>query len=149
MDLFDRAGLEIGAHEIALRAKVAVLEKAGLLGAEGEAKRTPLPEAVTAVAKQFAPEGEGRKTAGEPAAWTRASVAGEPDLEKAVFDGEPGALAGPVRSRIGWHVLVVEERRPAPAWDEVRDRVRDDLLRLAVRRFQMEIRVDENVVIAK
>lgn len=139
------------AHELVLRAKVAVLDRAGLLApsAPGEdaPKKAPLAESVTAVAKQFAGSDEERKTAGEPAAWTRGNVAGEPALEKAAFEGDPGQLVGPVRSRIGWHLLLVEERRPAPTWEEVRDRVRDDLLRLAIRRFQLEIRVDPEIVL--
>lgn len=137
------------AQELALRAKVEVLQRAGLLEGAGPSKKLPLADVVTAVAKEFTPEGEERTHAGEPVAWTRANVAGEPALEKAVFEGELGTLAGPVRSRVGWHLLLVEERRPAPAWDEVKERVREDLLRAAVRRFQLGLRMDENVVFAK
>jgi hypothetical protein len=135
------------ASDLALRAKVAILEKTGALA--GGAAKTPLPDAVTAVAKQFETDPDGKRQAGEPVAWTRENVAGEPALEAAVFDGELGRLAGPIRSQVGWHVFVVEERRPAPSWDEVKGQVREDLLRVAVRRFQLQLRADPNVVLAK
>lgn len=138
------------ANEIALRAKIAILEKAGQLpGASAEAKKVPLPDVVTAIAKDFVMEAEDRQKAGEPVAWTRAQVEGHEDLEKAVFSGEMGTLIGPIRSGNGYHVLVVEQLRPAPKFEECRETVRDDLIRVAVRRFQVSLRVDPEIVYAK
>lgn len=134
------------ASDLALRAKVQILEKAGLL--KGGDAPANLGDIVTQVAKQFETSAERRARAGEPVAWTRQNVAGETALEAAVFDGEIGRIAGPVRSNVGYHVLYVEERRPAPGWDEVKVQVREDLLRMAVRNFQLALRADGDVVLA-
>ncbi|MCG3135151.1 MAG: Chaperone SurA [Planctomycetes bacterium] len=136
------------AQDLALRAKVEILEKAGLLAGDGKAK-TPLTDLVTAVAKQFELDPERRAQAGEPQVWTRLNVEGQPSLEQGAFDGPVGTLQGPVRGTTGFHVFVVEERRPAPTFDECRESVRDDLVRLAVRRFQMELRADGQIQLAK
>ena len=136
------------AGDLALRAKVEILERTGMLPGVG-APKTPLADVVTAVAKQFEANTESRATAGEPVAWTRLNVANEPELEKAVFDGAIGALVGPIRSNVGYHVVYVEERRPAPPYDEVQTQIRDDLLRVAVRRFQLRIRSDPAIILPR
>jgi hypothetical protein len=136
------------AFEMSLRAKAAVLEASGGLGTAPAAGKKPLPEALTAVAKQFEEDKEKRTNAGEPVAWTHANLVGEEALKKAVFAGETGTLIGPIRSRVGYHLVVVEERRPAPTYDEVKDNVREDLLRVEMGRFQMAMRADPNVVFA-
>lgn len=140
------------ASDLALRAKVAILERAGLLkGAAdtGTPARMSLGDVVTAVAKEFEGDPERRQQAGEPVAWTRQNVASEASLEKAVFEGEIGQVVGPVRSNVGYHVLVIEERRPAPSFDEVKTQVREDLLRVAIRNFQLGIRAGPDIIIAK
>jgi parvulin-like peptidyl-prolyl isomerase len=136
------------ASDLALRAKVAILERSGALKDDGAAK-TPLADVVTAVAKQFEGDPAKRNTSGEPVAWTRQNVAGEAALEAAVFEGEIGKLLGPVRSNVGWHVILVEERRPAPSYDEVKVQVREDLLRVAIRRFQLQLRSDDEIILGK
>ncbi len=135
------------AFELTLRAKAAILEKTGALGTANSVK-APLPDAVTAVAKQFEEDPKARQAAGEPVAWTRANILGDDALAKAVFEGAEGTLIGPVRSRIGYHLVLVEERRPAPSFDEVKETVRDDLLRRAVSNFQLAMKADPEVVIA-
>jgi len=136
------------AFELALRAKAAVLEGTGLPGTPAEGRR-PLRDVVTAVAKQFEEDAEKRKAAGEPVAWTRVHLAGEEKLIDDVFKGETGKLLGPTRSRIGWHLVLVEERRPAPSFDEVKDAVRDELMRRETAKFQLEMKNDPGVVLAK
>jgi parvulin-like peptidyl-prolyl isomerase len=136
------------AFEVALRAKAAVLESSGGLGTTPQAGRKPLTDAVTAVAKQFEEDATKKSSAGEPIVWTHATIAGDDALTKAAFSGEVGTLLGPVKSRIGYHLLVVEERRPAPSYDEVKDNVREDLLRIEMSKFQMAMRADPNVVFA-
>lgn len=135
------------AFELALRAKAAILEKSGALGTRSDA-RVPLGDALTAVAKQFEEDPKARQAAGEPVAWTRANLLGDDALAKAVFESETGTLVGPVRSRVGYHLVLVEERRPAPSFDDVKDSVRDDLLRRAVSNFQLAMKADPDVVIA-
>jgi hypothetical protein len=135
------------AFELALRAKAAVLEGTGVAGTPAGGKR-PLRDVVTSVAKQFEADGEKRKTAGEPVAWTRVHLAGEEKLLDDVFKGETGKLLGPTKSRIGWHLVLVEERRPAPAFEEVKDAVRDELMRRETAKFQLEMQTDPGIVLA-
>src|SRR5262249_13035719 len=116
---------------------------------DAAARKNPMRDAVTSVAKQFEEDKERRASAGEPTVWTRVSTAGEEKLTKAVFEDEPGTLIGPIASRIGYHVIYVEERRPAPSFDEVQDRVREDLVREALVKFQVSLRIDPNVVVRK
>ena len=135
------------AFELVLRAKAAVIEGTGLPGTPAEGRK-PLRDVVTSVAKQFEEDAEKRKAAGEPVAWTRVTIAGEEKLTDDVFKGEMGKLLGPTRSRVGWHLVLVEERRPAPSFDEVKDTVREELLRRETAKFQLEIKTDPNVVVA-
>jgi hypothetical protein len=137
------------AKELALRAKAAVLESSGALpGASKEGKKS-LADAVTAVAKQFETDPEQKKLAGEAVAYTHVNLAGEKSLDEAFFGGPIGVLSGPVRASDGWHLFVVEERRPAPSFDEVKERVRQNLLRKEIERFRLATRNDPNVIIAK
>jgi parvulin-like peptidyl-prolyl isomerase len=137
------------AKELALRAKAAVLESSGALPGTPKEGRKTLPEAVTAVAKQFETDPEQRKFAGDAVAYTHVNLLGEKSLDEAFFNGPIGVLQGPVRTTGGWHVFVVEERRPAPPFEDVKDRVRQNLLRAAIDRFRLSTRGDPNVILAK
>ena len=55
-----------------------------------------------------------------------------PGFEAAAFEMPVGSYsATPVQTQFGWHVITVEDARkqPAPELDDVRDRLRQDLLR--------------------
>lgn len=134
------------AQDQAMRAKIEILERAAT-AKQGPAGTSPLGDIVASVAKRFEADEAARARAGEPVAWNRNDVAGETELERKVFEGELLQVLGPVRSKLGWHVLVVEERRPAPSFEEIRTQVRDELLRVAVRNFQLRIRSDGDVVL--
>jgi hypothetical protein len=133
--------------ELALRAKVAVLEASGQLPGRSGAKS--LADAVSGVAKQFEEDPDRRAQAGEPAAWSHVNLLGHDELDKAVFSCPLGTLQGPVRSPDGWHLFLVEERRPAPSFDEVKDVVREDLLRKAIVTFKLRMKSDPGVVLPK
>jgi hypothetical protein len=137
------------AKELALRAKAAVLESSGALPGSPKEGRKSLADAVTAVAKQFETDPEQRKLAGEAVAYTHVNLAGEKALDEAFFGGPLGVLQGPVRASDGWHLFVVEERRPAPSFDEVKEKVRQNLLRKSIERFRLQTRNDPNVVIRR
>jgi parvulin-like peptidyl-prolyl isomerase len=51
-----------------------------------------------------------------------------PDLDKAVFNAQSGAVLGPIETKSGWHILKVEARLPSevPAFESVKDRLRKD-----------------------
>jgi hypothetical protein len=137
------------AKETALRAKVAVLESAGRIPGREHAGAKPLPEAVTEVAKRVESDPQRKKDAGEPIVETHAMLSGYRALDEAVFKGELGALQGPIKEADGWYVVVVIERRPAPPFEDVQALVREELLRVELGRFQLAMRADPNVVLAK
>jgi parvulin-like peptidyl-prolyl isomerase len=51
-----------------------------------------------------------------------------PDLDKAVFNAEAGAIIGPIATKSGWHILKVESRLPSevPAFESVKEKLRKD-----------------------
>jgi parvulin-like peptidyl-prolyl isomerase len=51
-----------------------------------------------------------------------------PDLDKAVFNANTGAVIGPIETKSGWHIIKVEQRLPSevPAFESVKDRLRKD-----------------------
>lgn len=67
-----------------------------------------------------------------------------PELEQAAFALQPGGVSEPVKSRFGWHVVKVEERRKAAPRDfaEVADKLRERLYREEMER-QTQRYVDE------
>lgn len=123
------------AHERALRARIAIYDLAGKY--DPDKKGVPVADAVTQVAKQFESDEKRRATAGEPTAWTHGSVAGHPDLTAAAFEGETGEVQGPIRTDIGYYLVVVEERRPAPTYDEIRDLLREHVVRNRMNQFRL------------
>jgi parvulin-like peptidyl-prolyl isomerase len=71
-----------------------------------------------------------------------------PEVEKLVFSAPPKKLLGPVHTSFGWHILRVEERRPARQLplDEARPKITDSLYkeRLARARVEFLKRLREN-----
>lgn len=49
-------------------------------------------------------------------------------LDSEVFSAQPGTVVGPIQTRAGWHLLLVEERLPSdiPGFDEVKERLRTE-----------------------
>ena len=52
-----------------------------------------------------------------------------PDLDKAVFNSNSGAVLGPIATKSGWHIIKVEQRLPSevPAFESVKDKLRRDV----------------------
>ena len=71
-----------------------------------------------------------------------------PEVEKLVFSAPPKKLLGPVHTGFGWHILRVEERRPARQLpvDEARPKITDSLHRERLARAREEFlkRLREN-----
>jgi len=65
----------------------------------------------------------------------------------AVFAGNAGDVLGPLKAIDGWHIVRVVSRRPAPAFEEIRDAVRGDLEAEAVSDWRLRLRDDEGVEI--
>jgi peptidyl-prolyl cis-trans isomerase SurA len=53
------------------------------------------------------------------------------EFEKVAFNTPVGQVSDPVRTKFGWHVIYVEEKRAlaAPPFDEVKDQLREKMLR--------------------
>jgi len=51
-----------------------------------------------------------------------------PDLDRAVFNANSGAVLGPIATKSGWHIIKVEQRLPSevPGFDTIKDRLRKD-----------------------
>ncbi len=133
----------------ALGAYVDVRTSAGLDSPGGERSRVPVAVAVTEVAKSMARNDTARRAAGEPAVWSRLTVEGESLLAKLAFEGTVGELSRPVRSKVGWHVVFVEARRPAPPFAEIAHRVREDVVAERLNKFGIDVRNDTANVILR
>jgi peptidyl-prolyl cis-trans isomerase SurA len=59
------------------------------------------------------------------------------EFDKVAFGLPVGAISEPVRTKFGWHVLRIEERRSTPPkpYEEVRDGLRDRLTRQQLERY--------------
>jgi peptidyl-prolyl cis-trans isomerase SurA len=59
------------------------------------------------------------------------------DFEKAAFTLPVGGISEPIRTKFGWHVLKVEERRAlaAPPLEEVKDKLREAMLRSQLEKY--------------
>jgi peptidyl-prolyl cis-trans isomerase D len=90
------------------------------------AQRAMAPGAdFAALARQYS-EDEGSKASGGDLGWFgRGRMVKE--FEDAVFALQVGQVSGPVKSQFGYHLIKLEERRPAGVepLEQVRDRVRD------------------------
>lgn len=66
---------------------------------------------LAATARQYSLD-HGTRPGGGDLGWVRRGELDGP-LEAAIFAASPGRIYGPVQSQFGWHLLVVEEVRPA------------------------------------
>src|SRR5690606_8789813 len=68
-----------------------------------------------------------QRTAGDLGWFRRGEML--PELEEAAFALQPGQLSEPVRTRFGYHIVLVRERRevPPPDYEEVAARLREAL----------------------
>lgn len=59
------------------------------------------------------------------------------DFEKSAFTLPVGGISEPIRTKFGWHVLKVEERKAlaAPPLDEVKDKLRETMLRSQMEKY--------------
>lgn len=50
------------------------------------------------------------------------------DMDAAVFSAKPGTVVGPIESKVGYHILLVEERHPSeiPSFDEIKAKLRKE-----------------------
>ncbi len=75
--------------------------------------------------------------------WLRRGVV-QPELERVAFALAPGRVSQPVKTRAGFHVLKVEERRagqPRP-YDEVKEEIRDRLVNEQIETYKAQYVAD-------
>lgn len=70
-----------------------------------------------------------------------------PEFADAAFKAEKGKVVKPVKSDFGWHVILVEDKRDvkAPAYDEVKDKLREGLANSAIETYVNKLFKEGNV----
>jgi peptidyl-prolyl cis-trans isomerase SurA len=60
-----------------------------------------------------------------------------PEFEKVAFHLPVGGISDPVRTKFGWHVIRIDEKRVVPPqpFDEVKDKLRENLLKAQLEKY--------------
>lgn len=97
-----------------------------------EARKPGLDFAALAKEKSEGPS----KDDGGDLNWFRRGVM-VPEFERAAFSQPVGSVSEPIRTKFGWHVLKVEEKRglSAKSYDELKDSLRERLQRTQLERY--------------
>jgi len=91
--------------------------------------------------------GPSKETGGDLGFFTRDQMVSE--FAEAAFNLEKGKFtAEPVKTQFGWHVIKVEDRRekPAPAFDEVRDQLAQEMARELFDELMADLRGEVAIV---
>jgi peptidyl-prolyl cis-trans isomerase SurA len=105
------------------------------VGLAAEARQPGVSFAELAKAKS---EGSSAAEGGDLGAFRRGLMV--PEFEKAAFALPEGGVSDPVRTRFGWHVIKVEERKQLAAkpFEELKDQLREKLLRDQLDRYTQQ-----------
>lgn len=91
-------------------------------------------------------EGQAKRSGGDLGWFRRGEMVRE--LEEAAFRLEAGTISDPIRTRFGWHVLKVEEKRDVPTRTleamsaSIRDQIYQDELERYTQRYVEELKKD-------
>lgn len=108
----------------------AARQKAAVLAAE--ARKPGVDFAALAKAKSEGPSA----AEGGDLYWFKHGVM-VPEFERVAFNLPVGSISDPVRTKFGWHVIKIEERRTSPpeSFDAVKDRLRENLLKAQLEKY--------------
>jgi peptidyl-prolyl cis-trans isomerase SurA len=109
--------------------------KAALSKAQGLAAEARAPGADFVELAKAKSEGPSAPDGGDLGFFKRGVMV--PEFDKVAFKLEPGQVSDPVRTRFGFHVIKVEERRAAEVapFEDVKDQLRERLLRAQMDKF--------------
>jgi peptidyl-prolyl cis-trans isomerase C len=71
---------------------------------------------------------------------------------EAAFATEPGKISAPVQTQFGWHLIQVDDRRPAatPTYEELAPEIRETLMTELVNQATQDVRADAKIdIVAK
>ncbi|MGQ0507700.1 MAG: peptidylprolyl isomerase [Myxococcaceae bacterium] len=110
------------------------IEKARLraVAIAAEARKANVDFAELAKAKS---EGPSKSDGGDLGYFRRGVMI--PEFERTSFGMKVGEVSDPVRTKFGWHVIKVEDRRSIPAkpFEEVKEQLKDSLLKSQLERY--------------
>lgn len=125
-----RSEEEVHARHILIKVagQDAASEQAALAKAEEIRKKALAPGAdFAALARQYTEDEGGKVSGGDLGFFARGRMVEE--FSQAAFALAPGGISAPVKSQFGYHIIKVEERKPAGqrSLDEVRESIRGTL----------------------
>jgi len=102
-----------------------------------------------ALAKEKSIDETSAKNGGDLGYFTKSKMV--PEFAEVAFATEVGKNSAPVQSQFGWHVIHVDDKRPAkpPTFEEVVPQVRDQLTAELVERAAKTVRASAKIEIAK
>ncbi len=108
----------------------ALRQKAAALAVEARKPGVDFAE----LAKQKS-EGPSKADGGDLAFFRRGVMV--PEFERAAFELPVNGISDPIRTKLGWHVLKVVERRAlaAPSFDEVKEQLREKMMLSQMERY--------------
>jgi peptidyl-prolyl cis-trans isomerase C len=120
-----------------------------MMGIHGQLMRNP--EGFAELAHKFSEDGTAN--AGGDLGWFGRGVM-VPEFDEVVFDLEPGEISPVFETQYGYHIVLLEQKRPAgpPPIEEVEDQLREELLRertsevlVAIQQLTQELRAASDI----
>jgi peptidyl-prolyl cis-trans isomerase C len=123
-----------------------------LLDSEGDAKKAEAAlekEGFSKVAKEFSRDSSTKDRGGDLGYMLSGAM--DPDFEKAVNSLKTGEVSSPVKTKFGWHLIKLEEKRVAtmPSLDVLKQRIAQDLYAEALKKYADSILTNVKIDLAE